>query len=351
MSINISQKVFGKTCQGEDVIEYTVKNSSGSYISLISYGAAIRCACVPDKNGTLRDVVLGYDTVSDYEKEDYFFGATIGRVANRIEDAHFTLNNKEYSLVVNNGTRNCLHGGNYGFDKRNWIGEIAGNSVIFHRVSPDGEENFPGNLSVKVTYSFTEENEIIVDYEAVSDADTIVNMTNHTYFNLSGHDSGSIEYHTLQIEADQFAQSNDECLATGNIINVAGTSFDFRTSKVLGTVFDDLDSQQKLVGGYDHSFLIRGYNGMVRKAAQAVSPYSGIALSVYTNKPSVHFYSGNFMKKMPSKGGRGYDYRGGLCLETQYLPNAMKNQNFPSIILHAGDMYLFRTKYCFSVKR
>lgn len=344
----INKSLFGKTAQGLDVMLFTMVNSSGSSVSFISYGAAVQSICVPDKNGKMTDVLLGYDTVGDYERESYFFGATIGRVANRIENARFTLNDKAYALVINHGRRSCLHGGNFGFDKQNWQGEICGDKVVFSRTSPDGEEGFPGDLNVKVTYSFSDCNELSMDYEAVSSADTIINMTNHSYFNLSGHDSGNIDDHLLKINADTFAESNDECLATGKFLNVEDTGFDFRASRALRDAFNPDETQQKVVGGFDHSFLIRGYNGMVRLAAEVRSPQSGICMKVFTNKPSIHFYSGNFMENMPAKNGGSYDYRGGLCLETQYLPNAMKNTNFPSIILRAGDAYLFRTVYAFS---
>lgn len=348
--MKITKTVFGKTAGGQTVDKYVIENRSGASISLITYGAALQSICVPDRDGCLRDILLGYDTMSDYEQQAYFFGATIGRVGNRIENARFTLNGKEYRLAVNSGTRNCLHGGVRGFDTQNWQGEICGDAVVFSRLSPDGEENFPGNLLVKASYRFTDRNEIVIDYEAVSDADTIINMTNHSYFNLSGHGSGSIAAHQLKVNADSFAESNDECLATGRYLPVEGTSFDFREFKSLEDAFDSEDSQQKAVGGFDHSFLIRGWNGMVREAAEAYSPESGILLSVRTNKPAIHFYSGNFMEEMPAKGGGQYDCRGGFCLETQYLPNAMKNSHFPSIVLHKGDTYLFRTVYGFSVQ-
>lgn len=348
--MDISRHIFGTTSDGQQVEKFVVTNSSGASISLISYGAAIQAICVPDRDGALRDVLLGYDSVEEYESNgNYFFGATIGRVANRIENACFRLGSKNYPLVINHGTRSCLHGGNKGFDKQVWQGEVVGDSVVFSRLSPDGEEGFPGNLLIKAVYTFTEKNEIVIDYEAETDSDTIINITNHSYFNLDGHDAGDIGGHSLAIAADQFAESNDECLATGSFLELADTKFDFRSPVLLKDAFDPEDSQQKLVGGYDHSFLIRGYNGMVRLAAEVFSAASGIRMRVYTNKPSIHFYSGNFMEEMPAKGGGKYDYRGGFCLETQYLPNAMKNTHFPSIVLHAGDTYLFRTVYSFSL--
>lgn len=350
--MKIKESIFGVTSSGETVKRYDMENGTGASISLISYGAAIQSVIVPDKTGAMRDILLGYDTIEDYEAQgEYFFGATIGRVANRIEGARFVLNGKEYGLPVNNGKRNCLHGGNRGFDKRNWQSKIDGETVQFTYCAADGEEGFPGALRITATYAFTNADEILIDYHAVSDADTIINITNHSYFNLSAHDNGAIDAHVLTIHADRFAESSDECLATGRFIDVAGTRFDFSGGQRIGDALDASDCQQQLVGGFDHSFLISGYDGSVREAASVVSPKSGVRMRVLTNKPSIHFYSGNFMKDMPGKHGARYGYRGGFCLETQYLPNAMRHANFPSIILRAGDDYRFRTVYAFSVDR
>lgn len=349
--MKISKTNFGVTADGEKVYAFLIENSKGASINLINYGAAIQAINVPDRNGKLVDVSLGYDTVKEYEDHgEYFFGATIGRVANRIEDAHFELNGKTYSLPINHGKRNSLHGGAKGFDKRIWDATVEGNAVKFFRVAADGEEGYPGNLSVSVLYQFTDDNEIIIDYDATTDADTLVNITNHSYFNLSGHSEGYIGNNTLKINADRFIESNDECLATGNFIEVEGTPFDFRTIKVIDKVINAGHIQQDCVGGFDHSFILREGSKVMKEAAVAASPASGIVMAVVTNKPAIHFYSGNFMKPMTGKGGVKYDYRTGFCLETQYFPNPMKNKHFHSIVLKAGEKYQFRTIYAFSIE-
>lgn len=348
--MKIRENIFGHTSRNEEVKQFIIENEQGASLQLISYGAAIQSIIIPDQNGQMKDVVLGYDSIEQYEElGEYYFGATIGRVANRIENSSFLLNGKKYTLPSNQGKGNCLHGGIRGFDKRNWESKIAGNRALFSYFSSDGEEGFPGALKVTVSYEFTSNNQVIIDEYAVSDSDTIINLTNHSYFNLTSHSNGSINDHYLQILADYFAESDEECLTTGNFINVERTPFDFRKIRRIGDVIDVNHRQQLLVGGYDHSFCIQGYNGMVRQAAKVCSKESGIVMRVLTNKPAIHFYSGNFMKQMPGKQGTSYRYRGGFCLETQYLPNAMKQTRFPSIILRKGDEYMFRTIYAFSI--
>ncbi len=349
--MKITESAFGCTSFGTPVKQYTLENSRGVSVRLISYGAAVRSVVLPDRSGRMRDVVLGYDSIADYEAQGaYFFGAVIGRVANRIENARFTLNGKEYRLSANHEGQNCLHGGERGFDKRCWEGRADGESVRFSYSSPDGEEGFPGNLRTTVNYRLTEDDRMIIDEHAVSDKDTIVNLTNHTYFNLDGHDKGSIGDHWMQIFSDRFAESDEQCLATGNLISVEHTPFDFRRGRQIGDVIDEKHCQLLQTGGYDHSFCIRDYNGMVRQAADVYAEGSGIRMRVLTNKPAIHFYSGNFMKTIGGKQGAVYGYRGGFCLETQFLPNAMKCFLFPSIVLRKGEEYLFRTIYEFSVK-
>lgn len=349
--MKISKVNFGLTTDGIEAHLYCIENNNGASISLINYGAAIQAINVPDKHGNITDVLLGYDTINEYQEYgEYFFGATIGRVANRIEDSSFDLNGKTYILPVNNGRRNSLHGGIRGFDKCIWDAETVESGVKFSRLSKNGEEGYPGNLTVSVSYQFTDDNEIIIDYDAVADADTIVNMTNHSYFNLSGHSKGNIGNHTLIINADKFLESNNECLATGNYIDVEGTPFDFRNVRKIGDVINAGHIQQEYVGGFDHSFVLRDCSKVMKEAAIAKSPDSGIIMKVSTNKPAIHLYSGNFMKPMPGKEGTRYNYREGFCLETQYYPNSMKQKHFPSIILKKGEKYRFRTIYAFSTE-
>lgn len=350
----ITKKFYGKTPEGKEVHIFKLVNSKGVSAEIINYGGIVVSLLVPDRNGVLQDVVLGYDTLEGYLEDGSYLGAIIGRHANRIENASFTLNGKEYHLCKNDG-ENHLHGGNKGFDKVVWEADILKKGEqeclqLYYR-SWDGEEFYPGNVDIKVTYTLTEENALQIEYEAVSDQDTVVNLTNHSYFNLAGHDAGSILEHQLKLYAHQFTVSNSKCIPTGEIRDVAGTPMDFTVMKRVG---DDIlsDDEQIACGrGYDHNWVLDVSGNAPEKAAELYEKNSGRLMEVYTTKPGVQFYTGNFLKESFSgKNGAVYSNRGGLCLETQYFPNALKHTNFPSPILKAGQKYNHITIYKFLVK-
>ncbi len=350
--MNIQKSFYGNLSDGSQVDLFTLTNSNGMAVKIINYGGTIVSIEVPDKNGKIDDVTLGFDTLEDYCKFTNFFGALIGRHANRIENSEFELNGTVYHLAENNG-KNHLHGGIKGFDKVVWqagIVEAAGGGQSLQLLyrSPDKEENYPGNLDVKVTYTLTEESELKIEYYAVSDMDTVVNLTNHAYFNLSGHASGDVLGHELKINADRFTVINEECIPTGEIRDVKNTPMDFTVLTRVGAGINSPDDQIICGKGYDHNWILNVSGKAPEKAAEVFDPKTGRLMEVYTTKPGVQFYSGNFIKDTPGKGGAFYKKRNGLCLETQYFPNAMKHKHFPSPILKAGDEYKHTTIYKFS---
>lgn len=342
----ITRDFFGRF-DGKDVEIFTIKNSGGAYVELISYGCAVRSICVPDRDGKLVDVCLGYDTLEEYTSQDACLGAVIGRHANRIGGAKFVLNGIEYPLAVNNGPNN-LHGGNKGFDKYIWDAEIVGESVVFSRISKDMEEGFPGEMKVTATYSFTDENELVLSYSAVCDKDTVCAMTNHSYFNLGGHDSGVVYDTLLKINADEFTENDENCLPTGKIFKVEGTPFDFREEKAIGKDIDLDDINLKNGKGYDHNFVLRG-EGM-KVAAVAFSEKTGIEMVTKTTQPGVQLYTANFLSERKAKGGKLYNERHGFCLETQTFPNGMAIPHFPKPILRKGEEYKETVCYKFNVR-
>ncbi len=340
----VSKKIFD-TLDGQNIYEYTLTNKNGSFIKVITYGATITSITLNTENGPV-DVALGYNTIKDYQKNGGYLGACIGRVGNRIGNARFTLNGKEYVLAVNDG-QNHLHGGLRGFDKQIFdIEEIPG-GIRASRISPDGEENYPGTLKMSVDYLWDDDDRLTLSYHAVSDKDTIMNLTNHTYFNLSGESDGSVLDHTLTIHASAFTENDGGCLPTGTLLPVEHTPFDFRQPKTIGQDINQEDAQLKCGGGYDHNFCLDG-SGM-RQIARAASPKTGIVMDVYTDLPGVQFYSGNSLEGQIGKSGAAYVPRSGFCLETQYYPNAMDCKNFPSIILKAGETFASDTVYAFHV--
>lgn len=344
----ITKKLFGSTSKGEQATLYTMTNSNGSYVSITDFGGSIVSIVVPDKNGTMTDVVLGYDDVTGYEKQDTYFGALIGRCGNRIEKGRFTLNGTTYQLNLNDGN-NHLHGGSVGYDKRFWNVEEKDGNLVCTLNSPDGEENYPGNLDITVTYSFSDKNELSIHYEAETDQDTVCNLTNHVYFNLEGHGAGPILNHKLRIFADQFTLGNDECVPTGVIADVEDTVFDFREYRRIGDDIDANVEQIQFAGGYDHNWVLSDSSNNLTLCAQAYSEETGIAFDTKTTLPGMQFYAGNFIKaENPiGKGGVHYDKRHGFCLETQVFPNATTHAHFPSPYLKAGEKYDTTTQYCF----
>ncbi len=347
----ITKKPFGSTSGGEPATLYTMTNASGASVSVTDFGGAVVSIVVPDRDGVLTDVALGYDDVSGYEAQTTFFGGLIGRCGNRIEKGRFVLNGKTYQLNLNDGN-NHLHGGTVGFDKRFWKVEERDGALVLTLHSPDGEEHYPGNLDVTVTYSFRDDDTLQIHYEAVSDQDTVCNLTNHTYFNLDGHASGTILDQKLRIVADQYTVSNDECLPNGEIADVEGTVFDFRNFRRIGDDIDADTEQIRFCGGYDHNWVLSDPSTAISLCAQAYSEKSGIAMDVSTTLPGMQFYAGNFItdENPTGKGGVQYGKRHGFCLETQVFPNATTHSHFPSPYLKAGERYDTTTEYRFYVK-
>ncbi len=344
----MERRIFGKTPEGDVAHLFTLQNKNGLKAEITNYGGIIVSLFVPDKNGKVDDVVLGFDNMEGYIEKSPYFGAIIGRHGNRIEDACFELNGKKYSLLKNDG-RNHLHGGAKGFDKVLWQVLEHNDSMmkLFYR-SVDGEEGYPGNLDVTVTYRLSDDNELSIDYQAVSDADTVVNLTNHTYFNLAGHDAGDIFGHHLKINADKFTVNNQECLPTGEIRDVSGTPLDFRDGRKMGEGICSDDEQIVFFGGYDHNFVLNKSENDLALVAELSEPVSGRTMKVYTTKPGVQLYTGNNINgEIIGKGGVRYDKHSGLCLETQYFPNAMKHSHFPTPVLKSGEEYRHTTIYQF----
>ena len=352
--MSISVHNFGATQDGRPVHSYTLGHADGTFCTLLSYGGTLQRLLMPDRTGYLQDIILGYDDMGGYEgPRNAYHGALIGRHGNRIEGACFDLDGKHYSLAANDG-RNHLHGGNKGFDKVVWLADpfesADGPSVRFYYRSADGEEGYPGNLDVQVAYTLTADHVLIIRYEALADQKTVINLTNHSYFNLAGQGSGSILKHQLQLEADRFTVINAECLPTGEIADVAGTALDFRQFKPIGRDINAPDPMIVAGKGYDHNFIIRDYDKTLRLCARAFDPKSGRTLAVETTLPGVQFYSGNFLKPDTGKEGVRYDYRNGFCLETQFYPNALKHAHFPSPVFEAGQPYRHTTAYRFGVR-
>lgn len=343
-----NKKFFGRTPEGAEVTLFTLKNRNGMKAEIMNYGGIIVSLYVPDKDGKTSDVVLGCDDLEGYIKMSPFFGAIIGRHANRIENACFVLNGKEYKLLKNNGN-NHLHGGAKGFDKVIWdVLESNANTLkLFYR-SADGEEGYPGNLDVTVTYTLSDDNEIIMDYVATSDKDTVINLTNHSYFNLSGHSCGNIIDHELKIVADKFTVNNTECIPTGEIIDVSGTPMDFHEMKPLKPGLMSDDKHIQCGHGYDHNFVLKGTGQKPECCAEVYDPTSGRRMQVYTTKPGIQLYTGNNLSEtIIGKGGVPYQKWSGFCLETQFFPNAMVHKHFPSPVLKVGETYHHITIYRF----
>lgn len=353
--MSITKKFLANTKSGLKVESYTLSNSNGMEADILNLGGIVYSLRVPDRNGRIDDVVLGYDDIESYLKpRGAYFGAIVGRHANRIGDACFELNGIEYKLAKNDG-ENQLHGGIKGFDKVIWQAKVIGGDnekLQLSYLSKDGEEGFPGNLEVKVIYSVTEENELKIEYYAAADKDTVVNLTNHSYFNLTGQASGDILNHKVMINADKFTVNDDKALPTGEILEVQGTPMDFTSLTEVGKNINSNYDQIVFGSGYDHNWVLNTKGDISKMAAEVVDEKSGRVLEVYTTKPGVQLYTGNFLHEAETgKGGVKYDKRSGLCLETQYFPNALKHKNFPSPILKAGEQYRHVTIYKFTLAK
>lgn len=344
--MNITKSSFGITKDGQEAFCYCLTNTEGASVTVTSYGCRIISIRVPDKDRNLRDVCLGYDTLAEYEADTASFGAVVGRHANRIEKGTFTLNGNTYQLAINNGP-NHLHGGLRGFHYYNWDSAITGNSVRFTRISPDGEENYPGTLIMSVVYSWSEDNELCITYEASCDQDTVFNTTNHAYFNLDGEDADTVLNHYLMINADQFTETDENDLTTGNILDVAGTAFDFRTGKTIGQDIHADEYQVQHSKTYDHNFVLKG-SGLT-EAAVLRSDNSGIRMTCFTDQPGMQLYVPAASPASHGKVGHCYPAYGSVCLETQHFPNATSHPNFPSVVLKAGTTFKSKTIYHFSV--
>lgn len=351
----IEKEAFGKLPDGREAYLYTLENKSGMVVKVSDYGATIVSIFVPDKSGKLEDVTFGYDNVSGYANGTQFFGATIGRYANRIARGTFTLDGKVYHLPINNGL-NSLHGGPAGFYKQLWTAEPVetkeGPSVKFTYVSKDGEEGYPGTLTATVTFTLTKDNALHIHYAAKTDKPTVVNLTNHSYFNLSGDPTKSILDEELMINAKDYTPVDTTQIPTGKILPVAKTPMDFRKLTVIGSRINDDSEQLKIGHGYDLNWVLNDYNKKVRKVAELYDPSSGRVLDVYTDQPGIQFYSGNFLDgSQVGKKGIAYKFRTALCLETQHYPDSPNEPKFPSTTLLPGKTYQTTTIFKFSVKK
>ena len=348
---SVRRAPFGKTADGTTAEIFTFKNEHGVEVGVTSYGATITSIKTPDRNGMFTDIVLGFDTLDGYLGEHPYFGSVIGRYANRISLGRFMIDGINYRLAMNNGP-NHIHGGVRGFDKYVWQAEeLAGNSVRFSRVSPDGEEGYPGNLQVAVVYSLTNYNELIVEYQAMTDLPTHVNLTQHTYFNLAGPGT-DILGHQLMINADRYTPVDKASIPTGVLAPVAGTPFDFRKPMAIGARIEANHPQIAHGRGYDHNYVLNRKGDMLQLAARVVEPASGRVLEVATTEPGVQLYTGNFLDgKVVGKGGLAYARYSGFCLETQHFPDTPNKPDFPSSVLRPGDTYSSRTVFKFDVQK
>lgn len=352
--MSITTKQFGKLLGGDIVTCYRLDNNNGLVAEILDFGGIVKNLYTKDKNGNDVDVVLGRDTLSEYGDNEGYFGAIIGRNSNRLANSKIKINEKVCYLNKNDGNNN-LHGGLKGFDKRLWNVEIIDDpfepSLLMTLKSHDGEEGFPGNLDVIVTYTLTRNNGLKIHYIAVGDEDTVVNLTNHSYFNLNGHNSGKNIYNlTLQLESDFYTPNTSECMPNGEILSVKGTPFDFTEGKLLGKDINTDDFEQlKMFGGFDHNLILNGSG--VRKVGSLWCEDNGINMDIYTDKPGVQLYTGNCIEEgRVCKDGAVYSKHGGLCLETQFFPNAFSYSHFPQTILKKGSRYDYLTEYRFSIK-
>ena len=352
--VTIEKSPFGTTIEGIDIDKYKLSNRQGMEISIINYGGIITSWTAKDKNGVYEDIVLGYNVLSEYEKETPYFGAIIGRYGNRIAKGKFSIEGKEYTLAVNNG-ENHLHGGVKGFDKVVWDAETRSTdssaSLILTYLSKDMEEGYPGNLEVEVVYTLNNQDELSVTYKATTDKTTVINLTQHSYFNLSANFNNTILNHELILNSDSFLPVDNTLIPTGEFRDVTNTPFDFRTSKTIGQHINEEDLQLKNGFGYDHCWVLNEQDKGVRFVASAFEPQSRRYLEIFSDEPGIQFYSGNFLDgTLPSKNNGSYEFRSGFCLETQHFPDSPNHKNFPSVILRPEEEYKSQTIFKLSVK-
>ena len=339
--MSVTKRFFGTTADGREVNCYKITAENGMETEILDYGATVRTLLVPDKKGNMVDVVMGYDTIEEYENNDGYLGATVGRFANRIKKGKFTLNGKEYTLALNDG-ENHLHGGNIGFDKYVWKAKEITDGVEFSIVSPDGDEGYPGTLDLKVAITL-KNGALSFDYTALSDKDTIINLTNHSYFNLNG--GGSIHGHFLTVNADSFTINGEGCLPTGEIVSVENTAMDFLTEHTIGERVDSDCPSVKLCGGYDSNFCLSGTPAVIARSED-----SGIVMTVTTDQPGVQLYTGNMTSERKGKGGKTFGRRMAFCLETQHYPDCINHPEWPGCVIKAGEKYKTNTTYTFGLK-
>ncbi len=355
MAKPMEKKVFGTTADGKTADLYTLKNKNGMQVSITNFGATVVSIMAPDKAGKMADVALGYDDLAGYELNKNYLGVLVGRYGNRIAHGKFSIDGTEYTLAKNNG-ENSLHGGIKGFNKAMWdatdVSKGGEAAVEMKYVSKDGEEGYPGNLSVTVVYTLTNKNELKIDYSATTDKKTVVNLTNHTYFNLAGQGNGDILKQELMINADTFTPVDSGLIPTGELKKVEGTPFDFRKATAIGGRIEANDEQIKLGGGYDHNFVLNRKPATgLSLAARVSDPSSGRTMEVWTTEPGVQFYTGNFLDgSFKGKGGIAYQKRTAFCLETQHFPDSPNHPSFPTTLLKPGEKYHTTTVYKFEAK-
>jgi len=349
----VTKQSFGQNQFGEDVELFTLTNANGLIVRIMSHGGTIVSLEAPARDGAMADIVLGHDTAEEYVQATPYFGTIAGRFANRIKDGKFTLDGECYQLALNNGT-NSLHGGERGFDKVVWGAEIieGSNTIKMAYLSTDGEENYPGNLSLVMAYTLTEANELVINYTAETDKATPVNVTNHSYFNLAGHDAGYHGAQLMMINADHFTPTDETAIPTGELKAVKGTAFDFTSPVPIGDSINDEDDQLKFAGGFDHNFCLnKAAENELSLAARAKDPASGRVMEVFTTEPGIQFYAGNFLDEtLKGKNGCMYKYRSGFCLETQHYPDSPNQPQFPDTILRPGGKFESQTIYTFSTE-
>lgn len=345
--MGVSKELFGKTKEGQEIYKYWLTNEKGMKAGIINYGAILVNLIVPDADGRAEDVVLGYDTLEPYFENGSFFGATVGPNANRTGNASFVLNGVKYQLAVNDGVNNLHSDFEKGYHKRVYQVATGENYAAFSIKDADGSMGFPGNKDVTVTYTLTEENELVIHYEATSDQDTIINMTNHTYFNLAGHQSGNIEDTMLTMKASHYTPVVAGAIPTGELAPVEGTVFDFTKEKRIGQDIAKEEEQLKLVQGYDHNWVLDDMDGSVREIAVARAANGKRTMKVFTDLPGVQFYAGNCISPCEGKDGAQYGARSGFCLETQYYPDTANKPEFPKAVFGPSRKYDTTTIYQF----
>ncbi len=344
----ITSEPWGEV-DGQQAKIFTLTNSNGIVVKISDWGGTVAGILAPDKDGNMADIALGFDSPGEYPEKSPYFGCITGRYANRIAKGKFSIDGTEYTLATNNDA-NHLHGGEKGFDKQLWNGKIDGSKLVFTWTSPDGDQGYPGELACEVTYTLTDKNELRIDYSATTSKPTVINLTNHTYFNLKGAGQGTILDHELMIKADKYCAIDAGAIPLEGLADVEGTPFDFRTATAIGARVEEDNQQLKNGLGYDHNWCIKdSRDGKLEHVATLSEASSGRKLDVYTTEPGLQFYGGNYLDGLKGKGGETYEFRGALCLEAQTFPDSPNRPDFPSAVLRPGETYTQTTVYQFGV--